>query len=70
MADPVWMLDTGGNTVPVDPATAQDAAAQGYTLASPEQVKDYQLQQKYGSTGQQVKTGLEGVRTWLDFRAV
>ncbi len=45
----------------------QDAQSQGFQQASPEQVHSFINQQKYGTTEQQVKTGLEGAGEALTF---
>lgn len=60
MADPTLMVDSGGALVPVAPEAMADAAQLGWVPASPKQVADHQLQEKYGSTEQAAIAGLEG----------
>lgn len=47
----------------------QQATAQGYAPASPEEVDNYFKEQKYGSTGQQLLTGIEGAAESATFGA-
>jgi uncharacterized protein (DUF697 family) len=47
-AAPQMMLDPNGSVVPVPADYIKDAVAQGYSPATPEQVKDFELQEKYG----------------------
>lgn len=47
----------------------QDAVSQGYQPASQEQAQQFVDQQKFSSTGEQVKTGLEGAASAATFGA-
>lgn len=61
----VYMLDQTGQVQKIDASTARDAQAQGLTLASPDQARDYELEQKYGN--QEGKAALEGGLRGLTF---
>lgn len=63
------MLDTNGDLKPVSMDNVANSAAQGWKLATPDQVKSFQLQQKYGSVGQQAITAAEGVASGATFGA-
>lgn len=43
-----YFIDSGGGIVPVAPEDVSSAALRGWVPASPEQVKDLELQQKFG----------------------
>lgn len=55
-----YYVDLTGQTVRVPEAEEATAVDQGYIPASPEQVKNLTLGEKFGSPGQQAISGLEG----------
>ncbi len=57
----VNVLNPEGSLVSIPQAHLQDALGSGYSVATPEHVHEYALQQQYGGAGQQIKAGLEGV---------
>lgn len=60
MADASHFIDLTGNVVELDPEHARVAGNLGYISASPKQVEHYELEKKYGSGIEQLKTGAEG----------
>src|SRR5438067_1591368 len=58
-AEPTFFIDSSGSVVPVAADEVQGAAQLGWVPASPKQVQEYQLAEKFGSAGQQAITGLE-----------
>lgn len=65
MAEPVLLINLAGNVEMVDPAEAGSLVAAGYVPASPEQARDWALEQKYGT--QPVRAGLESFGSMLTF---
>lgn len=55
----VNLVNPQGDLVGVSPDQAQDAIQQGYTEATPQDLHNHVIQQKYGTPGEQVVTGLE-----------
>lgn len=58
--DTVQVVNEDGELGTIPSTQLQDAMANGYQQATPEHIAAYQRNQKYGSTGQQLLTGLEG----------
>lgn len=65
MAEPVLLINLAGNVEMADPAEAGSLIAAGYVPASPEQARDWALEQKYGT--QPVRAGLESFGSMLTF---
>lgn len=57
----VQLQDPSGQIASVTPQDAATLQQAGYSQLSPEQIAEQQRQEKFGSTGQQIITGLEGV---------
>lgn len=55
------LISPYGEVVGVDQSQLQDALSLGYKVASPEEVHSHKQEEKYGTAGQIVKTGLEGI---------
>lgn len=67
MGDTVHVIDRGGRTVEVDPDYAALALRHGFYPASPQQIKDYELEKKYGTGLEAVKAGAESAASTLTF---
>lgn len=63
----VNVFNPEGDLVSIAPHQLNDALEWGYTQASPEEVHNYALQQKYGTTGQTLAAGAEGVAEGATF---
>lgn len=64
MAEPktATVIGEGGDILDIPAADLQNALRQGYAPATPEQLKEYDLQQKYGEgLGNELRAGAEGV---------
>lgn len=55
-----YFINSIGQTVEVPASQFGAAAEAGYLPASEEKIADFKKEEKYGTTGQQIKTGLEG----------
>lgn len=64
----LW-VDPSGNLSPQEPGQENDLATLGYVPASRQQEKDFAAQEKFGSTAEQLKTGLEGAAQSLTLGA-
>lgn len=65
-----WFIAPDGSVVEVTPDQAPNfAVARGYVPASPQQVTDFQTQQKYGTPGQAAIAGAEHAASALTFGA-
>lgn len=64
---PVNVFDDQGELVSIPAHRLEDAKAQGYREASPEDVHDWTIQEKYGSAGQQLATAAEGAASAASF---
>lgn len=64
---PINVLNPQGELVSIPSSQVSDALNQGFTQAAPEDIHNYQLQDKYGSTGEQIKTGIEGAASAATF---
>ncbi len=61
----VNVLNPAGDLVSIPQESLNDAIATGYKQASPQDVDSYVKEQKYGTAGQQVKAGLEGLASGI-----
>lgn len=61
------LQDARGNVVDVNPSSEQVLRQSGYTDLTPDQVQNIANQQQYGTTGQQILTGLEGAGSAATF---
>lgn len=61
----VNVLNPSGDLVSLPQEQVSDALQNGYQQASPEDVNSYVKEQKYGTPGQQVITGLEGAASGI-----
>jgi hypothetical protein len=59
--EPVYALDPDQQLVAIDPADAAVKSYSGYSLLSKEDAQQIQAQQQYGSLGQTVAAGAEGL---------
>lgn len=66
-APTVNVFDPTGELVGIDAHQLPDALDSGYSQASPEEVHNYALQQKYGSAGQTLAAGAEGAAQGATF---
>lgn len=57
---PINVINPEGKLVSLPAEQLQDALAAGYTHATPEHIAEHIKQEKYGTMGQQIATGLEG----------
>jgi hypothetical protein len=64
---PVNVITPDGDLQSIDGSQLADALSSGFTQASPEAVDQHFREEKYGTTGQQVKTGLEGAASAATF---
>src|SRR5216683_4915187 len=62
---PQHFIDNQGNITELAPDQVKYAGNLGYVPASDEQIKEYELQQKFGSPLEQLKTGLEAAGSAL-----
>ena len=62
-----YFVDPSGSIVSIGAADAPSVIHQGYVPASPEQIRDIQLQQQYGGTGQAVAGAVEKGLSALTF---
>lgn len=62
-----YFVDSSGQTQKIPLSEAGGAAMKGWTPASKEQVSDLKLEEKYGSTEEQLKTFAEGAGQTLTF---
>lgn len=59
-SEPINVMSPDGELGSIPGHQLHDALSSGYQVATDDQVNHYEKQQKYGSTGQQLLTGLEG----------
>lgn len=62
---PAWFINSGGRVVPVPAEQVPEVTQLGWVPASPKQIEDAQLQEKYG--GQAAIAGLESAGSALTF---
>lgn len=63
----VNVFNPEGDLVSIAPHQLNDALQGGYTQASPDDVQNYALQQKYGGVGQTIAAGAEGAAEGATF---
>lgn len=61
----VHVIDPEGDLAHIPQEQVADAQAQGYTLATPEDVRSFAVQKQYGGIGSQVAAGAEGTAQGL-----
>lgn len=64
---PVNVFTPDGDLASIDSAHLPSALEEGYRQATPEEVDSHFQQEKYGTAGQQIKTGLEGAASAATF---
>ena len=65
--DTVQVVNEDGDLGTIPSSQLGDAVQSGYQVATPEHIAAYQRAQQYGTTGQQIATGLEGAASAATF---